>query len=213
MEKNQKTPSNDQADKTQVDIINGEIVGSILKKRFCIQSLLDQGSFGKVYRLIDLKNKKLPLVVKISPDYKNFGKEIHAMRKIYKKSRESQMRDTWSTPNVIDYGMIIKCEAGNSEEQELMSYCIMPRYGTNLETYFEKMKCKLSKASVLDLGLAILSMLESIHLAGFTFNDLKLDNMLVGYQNKLPATVAGESAFTDASIHLVDFGFATRYLD
>jgi hypothetical protein len=71
-------------DKNEVDIISGEITGALLKERYCIQTLLDQGSFGKVYRLVDLKNKKRPLVVKICKDYKNFGYEIQAMRKIYK---------------------------------------------------------------------------------------------------------------------------------
>jgi serine/threonine protein kinase len=65
----------------------------------------------------------------------------------------------------------------------------MPRYGKNLETYFEEMGTKLSKASVLDLGLAILQMFESIHASGYIFNDLKPDNLLVGFQNLMSETV------------------------
>ena len=71
-------------------------------------------------------------------------------------------------------------------KQKLMTYMIMPRYGKNLESYFEYLECKFNKVSVLDLGMALVTMLESMHQAGFIFNDLKLDNLMVGFESKLP---------------------------
>ncbi len=56
-------------------------------------------------------------------------------------------------------------------------------------------------------------MLESVHAAGYIYNDLKLDNIMVGFKNKLPKEHNEENALADASLHLVDFGFATRYID
>jgi len=53
-----------------IDEIKNQIEGSILKERFAIGRLIDQGSFGKVYKCIDLNNKNRPLVVKITNDYK-----------------------------------------------------------------------------------------------------------------------------------------------
>ena len=54
-------------------------------------------------------------------------------------------------------------------------------------------------------------MLEGIHAAGFTYNDLKLDNVLVGFQNKIKPDKV--NCFEECSLHLVDFGFAARYID
>lgn len=87
-----------------------------------------------------------------------------------------------------------------------MSYMIMPRYGSNIENYFEKKGCQMSKESILQFGISMLRMLESIHAAGFTYNDLKLDNVLVGYQNKIDHNK--KNCFEDCSLHLVDFGFS-----
>jgi serine/threonine protein kinase len=94
-----------------------------------------------------------------------------------------------------------------------MAWVIMPRFGQNLENYFEKMKNQMSSASALDVGLAMITSLEATHKAGYIFNDLKLDNLMVGYGQKIDKTVNEKSVFTGCSIHLVDFGFATKYKD
>jgi serine/threonine protein kinase len=90
---------------------------------------------------------------------------------------------------------------------------IMPRYGQNLEHFFEKQKCNISNATILEIALGTLDMLESVHAAGYAYNDLKLDNIMVGFQNKLAKEYKEENVLADASLHLVDFGFATRYFD
>ena len=74
MQKNQKHQ--------QIDEIKNKIEGSVLKGRFEIGRLIDKGSFGKVYKCVDLQDKNRPLVVKIASDYKQFGNEINSMRKI-----------------------------------------------------------------------------------------------------------------------------------
>lgn len=56
----------------------------------------------------------------------------------------------------------------------------------------------------------MLSTLEATHNAGYIYNDLKLDNLMIGFGQKLSQD---NSIFSDCSLHLVDFGFATKYLD
>lgn len=51
----------------------------------------------------------------------------------------------------------------------------------------------------------MLEVFEKIHLSGFTYNDLKLDNITIGDDN-----------FSYKSLHqirLIDFGFAEKYRD
>lgn len=88
----------------------------------------------------------------------------------------------------------------------------MPRFGRNLETYFENQNRELSKASVYHLGRSCLDLLEQIHIAGYVYNDLKLDNLLVDFKEHLPSKAGNENCFANASINLVDFGFTTKYL-
>jgi serine/threonine protein kinase len=51
----------------------------------------------------------------------------------------------------------------------------------------------------------MLEILEKIHYSGFTHNDLKLDNIMIGDQFN--------SITSLKEIRLVDFGFAAKYTD
>ena len=62
----------------------------------------------------------------------------------------------------------------------------MPRFGYNLENYFEKYKNEISQESIYNLGIQIINILEKVHQAGFIYNDLKLDNLLIGFNDRLP---------------------------
>lgn len=65
----------------------------------------------------------------------------------------------------------------------------------------------------------MLNLLETIHGAGYIYNDLKLENILVGPNDNLPSFALnnknhpGRSVFKKASIHIIDFGFCTPYID
>lgn len=71
----------------------------------------------------------------------------------------------------------------------------------------------LSKAGILELGLTILSLLEVVHNAGYTYNDLKLENIMIGFDSKIPVKNIEQGMFKNANIHLIDFGNAAYYVD
>lgn len=56
----------------------------------------------------------------------------------------------------------------------------MPRYGKDLETALASGRNQISTESVLNLGLQMVNFLEAVHESGFVYNDLKLDNILLG---------------------------------
>ena len=101
----------------------------------------------------------------------------------------------------------------------------MPRLGVNLEQYFEAMCNIIPEVSVYSLGIKIISLLECVHETGFVFNDLKLDNLMIGYLDQLPVggRKSSKSAaikipettdiFEKCTINLVDYGFASSYID
>ena len=71
----------------------------------------------------------------------------------------------------------------------------------------------MNKETILEIGLAMLITLEAVHSAGYVFNDLKLDNLMIGINQKVLKPKEGISMFSQCSIHLVDFGYATKYQD
>ena len=75
------------------------------------------------------------------------------------------------------------------------------------------MNRQLSKASIYNLGIQLLTILEQIHSSGYTFNDLKLDNLLIGNKDRLPREYVRGNCFNKVEICMVDFGFVTRYMD
>jgi vaccinia related kinase len=56
----------------------------------------------------------------------------------------------------------------------------MPKYGKNLEHIFEQHNHTFCQKTIIELGLKLLDIIEMIHNAGYTYNDMKLDNILVG---------------------------------
>mmetsp|Transcript_3306 Transcript_3306/g.5492 ORF Transcript_3306/g.5492 Transcript_3306/m.5492 type:complete len:146 (+) Transcript_3306:282-719(+) len=85
--------------------------------------------------------------------------------------------------------------------QKLLSYLVMPMLGPNLETVFGELNNHFSEKTVAQIGISILTNLQLIHYAGYTYNDLKLDNILVGNSQ------GGELN----KLRLIDFGFAAKY--
>ena len=87
----------------------------------------------------------------------------------------------------------------------------MPRLGQDLETYFVSCGKKMSKSSAYQLGIHIVTMLEQIHSAGYVYNDLKLDNILLDFQKNLSEKNLEGNVFAQEPLYLVDFGFTTKF--
>ena len=73
----------------------------------------------------------------------------------------------------------------------------MPRYSRTLENYIHKMDYKLSKISVYNIGLQLLRNLETIHAAGFVYNDMKLDNIMMNFSANPPKSYIESNCFKD----------------
>ena len=53
--------------------------------RYYIGRLIDRGSFGFVYKVVDMQDKKKPLAMKVQPTTHIFQKEIHSLKSIWRR--------------------------------------------------------------------------------------------------------------------------------
>jgi serine/threonine protein kinase len=58
----------------------------------------------------------------------------------------------------------------------------------------------------------MVDILEKVHESGYVYGDLKLDNIMIGQRDNLPSSSC-DDAFQGVSLNLIDFGFATKFLD
>ena len=56
----------------------------------------------------------------------------------------------------------------------------MSKYGKNLYSIFEAHQMKFSYKTIALIAIKLVDSMKKIHMAGYTYNDLKLDNILVG---------------------------------
>ena len=93
-------------------------------------------------------------------------------------------------------------------EQQIWSYMVLKRYGDTLEKYLFKRNEPFSLPCAIKIGLRLVEQIRYIHDAGYTYNDLKLDNILVGECRDEP-----NYKYTLHRIRIIDFGLVKRYLD
>lgn len=91
----------------------------------------------------------------------------------------------------------------------------MPKLGMEVDQYFNSMGKSLSTKSIIYLGMEVLKILEKVHSSGYVYGDLKLDNILIGEGQQLPdqKLTYDRNVFEKVTLHLIDFGFAQRYID
>lgn len=91
----------------------------------------------------------------------------------------------------------------------------MPRYGRNLYDVVKSQGNILSRMSVFELGLQLLNILELIHNSGYVYNDLKLENIVLGANDIEPNLLKNplDGVSGQFKINLIDFGLASKWLD
>lgn len=149
------------------------------------------------------------------------GREIEALKDIKSKETKLGMQYPYDyVPVILSKGMFILEKPSNnpetnntdfdedselqmSEDKKFLSFYVMPKYGLNLEQLFTRYNNKFSSKTILQIGIKLVDIIEKIHLAGYTYNDLKLDNILVG-DHTLNEKFMHE-------VRLIDFGFSARF--
>jgi len=70
--------------------VKDDLIGQIIRHRYLFIKYVDEGSYGKIYEIMDLKNPREPLVAKISQHHQNFETEYNALNIIYEVNKGFQ---------------------------------------------------------------------------------------------------------------------------
>ena len=66
--------------------------------------------------------------------------------------------------------------------------------------------------SIYTLGLKVLELLETIHDSGYVHNDLSLDKIAVGLNQRVIPDKS-KDCFENKSLHIIDYTYMTPFID
>lgn len=111
------------------------------------------------------------------------------------------------TPEALEFGIIYHTMDPSSYEYQSIPFIIMPRYSQCLDTFVNNTARIVDESSFILLGAKLLGILEQIHNAGYVYNDLKPNNIMIDLiEGNLDQTF-----LDNYSVKLIDFGFVTRW--
>jgi casein kinase 1 len=146
--------------------------------------IIGSGSFGEVFLTQDRATKKM-YAAKLEPKGKK--SRLKEEYDIYTKLRRKGLKT--GIPKIVDYI--------ETQKQNIM---IMQLLGLDLDELHKKNNCIFDLATVLKIGLDIISLLESLHKTGFIHRDIKPNNFLSG--------ISKESS----TLYIMDFGLSKQYI-
>lgn len=107
------------------------------------------------------------------------------------RNTQTKSKANGSILEIVDHGHFVmidtdKVKDGSpfectDENSKVFTYVVTPRLGKNLDKIFDKRKYSFTREQICSLGIQVINILEQIHSAGYVYNDLKLDNLLLDY--------------------------------
>lgn len=140
-------------------------------------------AIDQVHRHAESHSQKYDLIKSSIPV--NHAKGVLLLDHQGKLSKSTSVNTRSATASQNDTnGETLTDKITRSDANEPIWYFIMPRYGVNLQQLLEKCSFRLSNASIFHLGIRLLSILELIHNSGLVYNDLKPDNIMIGFHRE-----------------------------
>jgi len=135
-----------------------------------------------------------------------YGPKIHMFPRTYVKGKIIILDESMQGIQVINSN-----DSAQEIEKKLLnnvhSYIVQEKLGKTLEDYLFERNEPFTQNCVYKIGIQLLDQIQMIHESGFTFNDLKLDNILVGDCEEMP-----DWKYSLHKIKIIDFGLAKKYL-
>ena len=110
--------------------------------------------------------------------------------------------------NVRHFSKLSDEDMARAFDDQVWSYIVQEQLGSTLEHHLFQRDEAFTPVCCYKIGLQLLEQIKVIHDTGYTFNDLKLDNIMVGY----PETIEGHRDYLH-KVKMIDFGLAKKYMD
>ena len=164
-------------------------------KHLKILKKLDEGSFAKVYLAKDMNNNNILALKKINE------KNLDYKSKMYLQNEIDILRMI-NHPNIIKLYFVLK----NPDFTYLgIEYCNGGSLNKNLYEYIKNHKKPFPEKLVQKLMKQILSGVKSLHDKGIIHRDLKLNNILICYENDFD--LKNQNLYA-AKIKIIDFNIS-----
>jgi len=158
-------------------------VGTLVKNKWKIQSIIGRGAFGETYAAYDVTtNDEVAIKVEKLDNKKMVLRlEVIALKKLQE------------CPQVVRYI--------HSGRQDGFNFLVMERLQDNLADIRKRSKTgRFSMPTTLKLGIQMIDSLEGTHKLGYIHRDVKPSNFVTGRVKQ-----------AKSKIYLIDFGLARRY--
>jgi len=186
-------------------IDEGTIVDALGQKglQFRFGKSIGTGGFGEIYLASKDVSRNVgdeaTLAVKIEP---HLNGPLFVEMNFYIRAASQDSVEEWKkSKNLKSFGM--PCLRGHGSHMyngKKYRFLVMDRFGKDLQKIFLTGKRLFTPKVTYNLALKVIDVLEFIHSKGYCHNDIKAQNMLLGF---------GRTKEND--VYLVDFGLASKY--
>lgn len=153
----------------------------VINNKYTLLEIIGEGSFGSIYRGQHIRTKEF-VAIKVEP--------INSETKLLKNESiiYQYLNSTPGVPSIKWFG-----------KDNINYYMVMNLLGDSLLTIKNKKNC-FSLKLVLQIGINIIKLLNTVHDKGLVHRDIKPDNFLLGLNSE------------DKRLFIIDFGFCKSYL-
>ncbi|XP_023328251.1 serine/threonine-protein kinase VRK1 isoform X2 [Eurytemora carolleeae] len=167
------------------------------KKPWTLGKSIGVGGFGEIYLAVEGKNAptdNASHVVKIEP--KENGPLFVEMH-FYIQVGTADHVKSWGRPVNMP---LMRAQGSHPHKDDIYRFLVIDRLGVDLDKTFQNGRNPLSDSLIGTLAVQIIDTLQYIHSRGYTHNDIKAANLLVGLNKE------------SGKIFLVDFGLCVKYI-
>ena len=152
----------------------------MIYKKYKFIEKIGEGSFGNIYKGENIRTRE-KVAIKVEPIGKNNLLKNESIIYQYLKNTNGIPAVKWFGKDNVNYYMVINLLGESLQKTK------------NIKQIF-------SLKEVLQTGIQMITLLESIHEKGLVHRDIKPDNFLYGLNNNIQ------------NIYIIDFGFCKSYI-
>lgn len=159
-------------------------INSVILGRWKLRRKLGFGAFGTVFEAVDIDDKSRKAAIKTGTVEDGAIEHEHSVyQAIHTPNR------LYGVPRVLGFGT-----------EGSQHFLVMSMLGDSIGSLFRQCRYVFSDFTVLQIGIQMLDLLESIHNRGIIHRDLKPDNVMVGRHSD-----------ERTMLYLVDFNLGKQY--